>query len=76
LKDQISENAEIRKDNPGNHPDRLDPAGNVMAPEQVGCDRNQQPKPHDETKYREGIQQEISKGEAFLDEEHCCPPSV
>jgi hypothetical protein len=47
-----------------------------MAPEQVGCDRNQQPKPHNENKYREGIQQEISKGEAFLYEEHCCPPFV
>jgi hypothetical protein len=62
LKDQIGKHAEIGKYDPSYHPDRFDPAGNVVAPEQIGCDCNEQPKPYDETKYREGIQQNFLNG--------------
>ena len=41
-----------------------------MASEQIGRDSNKQPKPNDEKKYCESIEQEISIGEAFLKVEH------
>jgi hypothetical protein len=45
-----------------------------VAPEQIGINSNEQPEPHDEEEYREGVHQKISISEAFLKEEHCDPP--
>jgi hypothetical protein len=41
-----------------------------MPSKKVSSNRYEKPEPHDEDEYREGIHQEISKGEAFMKEEH------
>jgi hypothetical protein len=74
LKDQIRKYAKVGKHDPGYYPERLDPAGNIVSPEQIGGNGDQQPEPHDEDKYRERVDQKISIGEPFLNEEHRLPP--
>src|SRR5262249_5254657 len=54
---------------------RLDPAGNVMTPEQVAEDDDEQPEPDDEHEYREDVGQEVAECEAFS-EEHRDSPSL
>src|SRR5215831_9890798 len=74
LSDQVCEYAEIGEHDQGDHPDRFDPAGYVMAPKQVANDYNEQPKPEDEYKYREDVGYEVAESEAFCEEEHCDSP--
>jgi hypothetical protein len=45
-----------------------------MTTKQIGKHRNQQPEPHDEKEYRQGVHQEIAIGETFLKEKHCASP--
>src|SRR6516162_6051004 len=74
LSDQVCEYAEIGEHDQGYHPDCLDPAGNVMTPEQVAYDDNEEPEPQDEHEDGEGVGQEIAESEAFREEEHCDSP--
>jgi hypothetical protein len=76
LKDQICKHSDVWKYYKAYYPDCFDPTRNVVTPEQIGRDSNEQPQPHDEEEYREGVQQEISKSEAFPKEEHRDPPFV
>src|SRR6516165_2600363 len=66
LKDQVYKHEEERKYDPPYHPTCLDPAGDVVASEQIGSNSNEQPEPHDEEEYCEGVHQEISIREALL----------
>ena len=55
LCDQISKDADIGYQYQDYYPDRLPPARNVAAPEQVTRNRNEQPEPNDEDEYREDV---------------------
>jgi hypothetical protein len=50
------------------------PSGKYRLVKKVSSNCYEKPEPHDEDEYREGVHQEISKGEAFLKEEHFLPP--
>jgi hypothetical protein len=45
LGDHVREDAKVGEHDQGDHPDRLDPAGDIMAPEQVAYDYDEQPEP-------------------------------
>jgi hypothetical protein len=47
-----------------------------VTPEEVTVDYNEQPEPHDKREHRNHIHQEISIGEAFLEEKHRDTPYV
>jgi hypothetical protein len=54
----------------------LSPAGDIMMPEQVHEYCDEQPDRHDEHEYCEGIDQEVTERETFVDEQHRDPPCV
>src|SRR5262245_26123677 len=59
LSDQIGEDAEIREQHQPDHPKGLAPTGNIVSPEQVTVDDNQQPEPDDKRKNGKDVHQEI-----------------
>ena len=74
LKNQVGKHADIGSYNQCYYPNGLRPAGNIVSSKKVSSNRYEKPEPHDEDEYREGVHQEISKGEAFLKEEYFRPP--
>src|SRR5262249_42609567 len=70
LTDQICEYAKVGKDNHRDYPDRLGPAGDIVASKEVAKDRDEQPEPDKEDEYREDVCQKIAESEAFCEEEH------
>ena len=75
LRDQIRKDADIRNQDQDYYPDCLAPARNVVASEKVAGNRNEQPEPHDEDKYREDVHEEISIGKALLKKNMAILPS-
>src|SRR5262245_49058884 len=59
LGDQIGEDAEIREQHQPDHPKRFAPTGDIVTPEQVTVDDNQQPEPDDKRKNAEDVHQKI-----------------
>src|SRR5215467_10930119 len=55
LEDHVGEHAKVRNQDQHDHPKRFAPAGNVMTPEQVAEDGDEQPEPYDEHEYREDV---------------------
>src|SRR5688572_3546068 len=55
LGDHVHEQAEIRENKETYDPERFAPTGNILAPEQVTKDDNEQPEPYDEQEYRDNV---------------------
>jgi hypothetical protein len=68
LRDHVNENTNVRDHDQGDHPKRFAPTRNVMTPEQVAKDGDQQPEPHDEHEYREDVDQKVGKTETSVEE--------
>src|SRR5258705_13892642 len=68
LGDHVDEDADVRNQDQDDHPERFAPAGNVMTPEQVAKDCNEQPEPYDEHEYREDVDQKVGKTETSVEE--------
>src|SRR5271163_4335292 len=74
LREEIGEDADVGKQDERDHPEHLGEAGHVMPAEQVARYDDQQPEPQYEHEYREGVGDEIAKGESAL-KQHCRSPA-
>src|SRR5262249_13375314 len=61
LRNQVDKDPQIREYDQHDHPDRLGPAGYVVAAEQVAENRDQQPKPEHEDKYRHDVGEKVGE---------------
>src|SRR5262249_21952020 len=73
LGNQVGENAEIRKQHKSDHPQRLTPTGDVVTPDQITKDDNEEPEPDDKCKDRNHVHQKVRIGIPAVKEHHDLP---
>jgi len=76
LGDQVREHSKEWEYDQSYDPACLAPARNIMTPEQVHEYCDEQPERHDEHEYCNGIDQEVTEREAFVEPQHRDPPCV
>src|SRR5262245_18823841 len=70
LSDHVCEYAKVGKCDQRDYPDRLGPAGDIVASKEVAKDRDEQPEPDNEDEYCEDVHYKIAESETFCEEEH------
>jgi hypothetical protein len=73
LRDQIDKYPQIGEQDQDYHPNHLAYAGYIPSAEQVAEDRDQQPEPQHEDKYREHVGQKVGKSKTAW-KQHVNPP--
>src|SRR5262249_27515048 len=69
-RDEVHEDAEIGEDDHEDHPQRLRPAGEVVAAEQVDEDGDEDPDPDEEQEEPEHRQEHLSRAEVVADDHY------